>query len=323
MKLLVQQGRLPADHPVPVLVEPRAEAQETSLSENLHRVAMNPVDELAAYAEIVDQQTRRPQNEQAQADPVAYTARRFGVTRAHVEGRLRLAALCPEVLEALKDGTITLESAKAYGLTADHALQARVFAAQAKSNWKPHDPRLVRDVLRGITLDGRDRLPRFIGLDAYRAAGGRVEIEMYMGAEAGERWIDVALVQQLAQAKLEAMVPDQAQADGFAHGMAMGLLGHDKWPKTPDGFEQLPSWNGDQAAPPRDQCIGVYTVEWPDDDNGGSDADPVLGLRGLFIPAVAEEEGGDGGPGQRADADDWEAQRRESARQRRIRIGDE
>ena len=59
LRMLADAARIPPDQPVLCLVEPRAQASETSLSENLHRVAMNPADEFEAFAAIVAQQQKQ------------------------------------------------------------------------------------------------------------------------------------------------------------------------------------------------------------------------------------------------------------------------
>lgn len=256
MKLLVADGRLPHDHPVPVMVESRGEARETSLSENLHRVAMNPADEFEAFAQIARRDTA-----EVYPDPVAYIAKRFGVTQRHVAGRLRLAALAPEILEALRAGTITLDSAKAYAGTEDHALQLKVFAAQQKSQWNPHDPRTVRDALRGATLSLSDGRVIWIGIDAYRAAGGRTEAEMFMGTDGQERVTDIALLDRLCAEKAAALLAAQAEADGYASALFAPGCGHvSKKPKPPEGFMQRGYEYSVPEPEVKRQRIAVYTV---------------------------------------------------------------
>jgi ParB family chromosome partitioning protein len=62
------------------------EGREVSLTENVHRVAMDAMDEVDAYAALVAEG----------ATPTSRSRRRFGVTRRHVDQRLALAGLSPE-----------------------------------------------------------------------------------------------------------------------------------------------------------------------------------------------------------------------------------
>lgn len=281
LQRLAGDGRLPADHPVPCMIMPREAARETSLSENLHRVAMNPADEFDAFAEIVAQAELR-----GDPDPQGYCARRFGVSKRHVAERLRLAALAPEILEALRKGAITLDSAKAYAGTEDRELQLKVFLDQLKPGaWRPHDPATVRSALRGVTLAIADPLVVYAGLAAYREAGGRTEVEMFMGADGEERVLDVPLVHKLVQAKAEAALAAHVKAEGWKQGLLMKGVGFAaKWPKAPDGFEK--AWDygvdlGELSKAERKRCIAVVAVA-PDGDG--------LKTIGRFKPAQAAEE---------------------------------
>ena len=115
LKALAKDGTLPKTHEATCLVidGDESEAREASLAENFQRLAMNPADEAQAFASIIE----------AGATPED-VARRFGLTVRFVEGRLRLASLAPCVFEALAEGTITLDMAKAYGAISDVERQA-------------------------------------------------------------------------------------------------------------------------------------------------------------------------------------------------------
>lgn len=298
LRLLSDAGRIEHDFPVPVLVEPRGEASQTSLSENLHRVAMNPADEFLAFSKIV---ADREHEGETSAEAIASTAKRFGVTVRHVEQRLRLAALAPEILAALRDGTITLDSAKAYAGTTDHALQLKVFADQAKSNFRPHAASIVRDALRQRSLSLNDRLMKFVGIEAYRAAGGRTETDLFMGTDGEERATDVALIEQLARDKALPMVAPAAKKDGFASGL-LAAPGSNKWPAAPEGMERYISYYHDKAPTKAElkKCVVVYAIE--------EDGLEKLGHFHTPKPAAPREER------------DWEAERAAGRRLRQIEI---
>ncbi|WP_299309643.1 ParB/RepB/Spo0J family partition protein [uncultured Croceicoccus sp.] len=183
---------LPRTHPVTCLVldETASDAVETSLAENFHRLAMNPADEAQAFASLVEAG--------ASSEEVA---RRFGLTVRFVEGRLRLANLAEPVLTALASGDITLDIAKAYGATSDQAIQARVFEQVPSAYYAPSPDSIRRMVLTG-TVRGSDPRARFVGRDAYVEAGGRIERELFDDDDS-ESWVDVALLEDLARARME------------------------------------------------------------------------------------------------------------------------
>ena len=118
IKQLIADGKLPANAAVPMLVmDGRDQAAEVSLAENLQREAMNPADACLAFRYCIE----------VDGATIEDVARRFGVTTRFIEGRLRLGQLAPAVFDALRNGDISLDIAKAYGTTADHARQEQVF----------------------------------------------------------------------------------------------------------------------------------------------------------------------------------------------------
>jgi len=205
MLALADEKILARDHEVTCLVlEDSAEvAVETSLAENFHRLAMNPADEAQAFAALV--------SGGATVDDVA---RRFGLTVRFVEGRLRLATLAPVVFEALASGQITLDIAKAFGATSDQEIQARVFEQVSSAYYAPNPDSIRRMVLSG-TVRGNDPRARLVGRDAYTATGGRIERELFDDDDS-ESWVDVALLESLATAKME----EQAKALAAEQGLA-------------------------------------------------------------------------------------------------------
>lgn len=279
MQLLVSDDRLPADHPVPCLLEDRADASETSLSENLHKVAMNPADEFAAFHTIVEDRKRQGDTPDA---AIAACAKRFGKTVAYVEGRMRLATLAPEILDALRADKITVEAAKAYARTTDHDLQRKVFAMHEKEDWRGHSPKQIRNDLGGLTLPLDHPLANFVGLVSYQAEGGRIEVEMFMGAEQNQRLPDVALLEKLAKQIAEAAIPALAKQDGFKSGVFAKGIGHSATlPKPPAGFERAWDYGAAPAKAQLKKSIAVYAI-----NADGSALERV----GRFKPAEARKE---------------------------------
>lgn len=205
MLALADEKVLPRDHEVTclVLADSAEAAVETSLAENFHRLAMNPADEAQAFAALV-----------SSGATVEDVARRFGLTVRFVEGRLRLATLAPVVFEALASGQITLDIAKAFGATSDQEIQARVFEQVSSAYYAPNPDSIRRMVLSG-TVRGSDPRARLVGRDAYIAAGGRIERELFDDNDS-ESWVDVALLESLAAAKMQ----EQAKALAAEQGLA-------------------------------------------------------------------------------------------------------
>ncbi|WP_454887954.1 ParB/RepB/Spo0J family partition protein [Sphingomonas oryzagri] len=204
LQLLIQQGTLPVDHTVPVLVlSDDDNAIEASLAENFQRVPMNPADECTAFNFLIQKGMT--------AEDVA---KRQGVTTRFVEQRVRLAELAPPVFEALAAGEITLGVAQAYAVTTDVDRQTRVFA-QMKTSYYGDNPDNIRRAILNGTVKANDAKARFVGREAYVAAGGRIEGDLF-ATEGDENWIDVDLIETLAASKLEAAAAELAREQGLA-----------------------------------------------------------------------------------------------------------
>jgi ParB family transcriptional regulator, chromosome partitioning protein len=205
LKSLADDGVLDAAHEVSCLVigGGSAAAQEAGLAENFQRLAMNPADECLAFGQLIEQG--------ADVDGIA---RRFGLTTRFVEGRLRLSALAPVVFEALGAGEITLDVAKAYAASADRERQAWVFE-QLHGSYSGNHPDSIRRMMTQATASPSDRRALLVGEDAYVAVGGRIELDLF-SEEQGERWLDVALLEQLAAEKMEALSAEKESETGLA-----------------------------------------------------------------------------------------------------------
>ncbi|MES2136912.1 MAG: ParB N-terminal domain-containing protein, partial [Pseudomonadota bacterium] len=222
---LADDGKLQNDHGVCCLVVDADAGQEASLAENFQRLAMNPADECLAFSQLVEQG----------ADPEGI-ARRFGLTVRFVEGRLRLASLAPVVFDALGAGEISLDIAKAYAATPDAERQAYVFEQVSRSYMSSH-PDSIRRMMTQATVSASDRRARFVGEEAYVAAGGRIERDLFADADEA-RWLDVALLERLASEKMEAL----AAATAAEHGLAFVRPTLESWVGYPatEGLRRVP-----------------------------------------------------------------------------------
>ena len=102
---LVQDGVIVAesyDVPVKVLTGDEATLSETSTAANFHQLKMTPAEECRAFQYFIGLK-----------GDIDGVAKRLGVTRRFVEGGLRLATLAEPIFDALSEGGITLDIAKA------------------------------------------------------------------------------------------------------------------------------------------------------------------------------------------------------------------
>ena len=192
MQLVVERGKMEADHPTPCLVIDRRQhnAGEVSLAENFQRLQMTPAEECQAFQHFIKED-----------GDTAGVAKRFGLTQRFVEGRLRLANLAEPIFDALAAGDITLDIAKAYAATDKHEVQLRVFE-QMRYAYSPSADAIRRLIADG-SMRGNDPIALLVGEDAYVEAGGTIERDLFSEA-ADDRWIDVEIAHKLAAAKMEA-----------------------------------------------------------------------------------------------------------------------
>lgn len=256
---LAKSKHLPRNWPVPVVVIGRENATEASLAENLQKIAMNPADEVEAYAAIV--QSYADNDIVDEAERIANCARRFGVTDRHVRQRLALAALAPDILTALRDGDINLGAATAYATHPEHEEQLKVFKAHVRrtGTYGKHDPREIRDALKGRIYAPDHHLVKYIGLDAYREAGGRIEADLFF--EEGERDIllDSGLVEKLATEKAELAAQAAAQKAGWLDAQIRAVTAQFyASPKSPKGYRFV--WGGNLPKKDRGEAIAYYAL---------------------------------------------------------------
>jgi ParB/RepB/Spo0J family partition protein len=200
LKLLLKRKAITSDFEVPCQIVPADLAEEASLAENVQRVAMHPLDEVEAFGRLAGE----GQTEDA-------IATRFGASVRHVRQRLALAALSPTLKDALRKGELGLDAARAFCLVADHERQDAVFAIMTKPVSNAY---AVRSYLTQGAVRITDRLAKFVGVEAYEAAGGIVRRDLFDDSLV---FLDSPdLLNELATAKLEELrAPLLAQGWGW------------------------------------------------------------------------------------------------------------
>lgn len=163
-------------------------ATELSLVENAIREDMHPDDQCAAFAALAEQ-----------GMSLEDIAARFGVTPTVVKQRLRLAAVAPALRARYRDGELNLAQMMAFALVDDHAQQEAVWGELSEWN---RSPETIRRALTSEGLSAEHRLARFVGLEAYEAAGGVVLRNLF--EDEPPVLADGALVERLATERLEA-----------------------------------------------------------------------------------------------------------------------
>ena len=194
MQALAAEGALDDDHPVPCrMIGSIVAAEEVSLAENSVRAAMHPADQVEAFRRLADA-----------GSTAAAIAARFGVSERTVEKRLRLGNAAPVLLEAYRAGEIDLDTLMAFAVTTDQARQSVVWETVSQQGYRPGAWQIKR-LLTEDRVPATSAIVHFVGLEAYEAAGGRIDRDLF--AEEDERGIwfdDPNLLNKLAMDSLQA-----------------------------------------------------------------------------------------------------------------------
>lgn len=232
---LLEAGRIAEDHPVrvKVLTDPALQAAAAMLP-NTETMAPDLVDVIQAVG-------RMSKRKLSPAD----IARALGYKRQEVLGWTVLADLDPSVLTGVRQGRITLKQAKL--LTKLSPDDQRQIADNARTYGTLYDA-TIRSRLNGTLVTVADRRVRLAGLESYKAAGGRVDCDLF--GEEPDVIVDPAILQQTWEAQALPVV-EALKAEGIEVFLSEYRTA------IPEGFKTLPY---------------RYTIEVPDDEAETIDA---------------------------------------------------
>ncbi|XHC09212.1 ParB/RepB/Spo0J family partition protein [Labrenzia sp. ac12] len=203
LAILVKQKRLAKTAPVPCVVRDPATnilAEDDSLAENTQRVPLHPLDQFRAFFDMREKGMTE--------DEIAAA---FFTTVQVVRQRLRLATVAPVLLDVYAEDGMTLEMLMAFTVNPDHVRQEQVWE-NIRNSWQK-EPWQIRRLLTETTVPSSDKRARFIGLEAYEAAGGPILRDLF--SQDNDGWLeDVTLLDRLVDEKLKRMA-DEISGDGW------------------------------------------------------------------------------------------------------------
>jgi ParB family transcriptional regulator, chromosome partitioning protein len=218
LRLLLKRKQIKRTHPVRCIVDAENDGHEISLDENVTREAMHPADQFEAFKRLADEKGYGAED----------IAARFGVTPQTVRQRLRLGAVAPELLTAYRDEALTLEQLMGFGVSDDQERQRQVFDQLGQDA----GAYAIRRAMTEAKVEASDRRVRFIGAEAYEAAGGAILRDLF--TEDGGGWFeDVPLLNRLVAEKLSALADEIREQEGwkwveayldFPHEAALGRV---------------------------------------------------------------------------------------------------
>ncbi|MCA7981264.1 ParB/RepB/Spo0J family partition protein [Burkholderia cepacia] len=208
---LLEHDYIPADHPVRCRVVPVEDAVLLSATENEMREPMHPADACDAYRILVES-----------GRSIEEIADLYGVHPKTVQRRLKLARVSPKLVDLFRTGEIKLDQMQALALSDSHDEQEAAWFEAEPYNRDAHAirRRFVRDEQSFVS----NRVAKFVGVEAFEAAGGTVRRDLFSAAE--DAWYrDHALMLRLATEQLEALGAS-VLAEGWAWVKAMPERDH-------------------------------------------------------------------------------------------------
>jgi len=190
LQILAKKGRIEQGQPINCTIVTSGSATDHSLAENTFRERLHPLDEYHAFKAMADENI-----------PDADIAKRYHVTEKFVRQRLKLASASPKLLKAFKDDELSLEKLEAFCVTDDHKRQEAVLKLLHENHF--YNPSNIRRALTETSVEANDPRARYVGLGAYKAAGGAVMEDLFK-ENAGPWLEDPQLLDKLATEKIEA-----------------------------------------------------------------------------------------------------------------------
>ncbi|OYW55483.1 MAG: hypothetical protein B7Y80_16905 [Hyphomicrobium sp. 32-62-53] len=190
LQKLAFEKRIDGSQTIPCIVRDGDNATDDSLAENVFREQLHPLDQFQAFKQLADQNI-----------PDSEIAKRYHVSEKFVRQRLKLASASPALLQAFQDDEISLEKLEAFCVTDHHERQEALL--QRLQDGHGMGAYSIRQALTETSVDADDPRARYVGLEAYQAAGGTVMNDLFR--EDSGPWLeDAALLDKLAAEQIAA-----------------------------------------------------------------------------------------------------------------------
>ncbi len=180
---------------------------EQSIVENIQRSDLNPLEEAAAYQQLIEE--FKLTHEQA--------AKRVGKSRTAITNILRLLVLPPSIQKMVRDSKLSMGHARALLGTPDRVLQEKIAKLTVAEGWSV---RAVEEAIRESLSDEVDlakaekrtplRAPGLIELESLLGDYLNTRVSISMGTDKGKIAIDFSTLEDLERIYL-LMAENQAE----------------------------------------------------------------------------------------------------------------
>lgn len=180
---------------VPVLVRnaDNADARVLSLAANIMRLPLHPADQYEAFAAMLAEGLSREE-----------IATRFALPVKDVDKRLALGQVAKPFLDAYRKDELKVETIMDLSaLSMSRQFEVlKLIGEQGGLDGRGVDWK-IRNIINDKAVFSHNAVVKFVGLDAYEAAGGRVERSLF---DDTERLVDTDLLFKLAEDKVPSWV---------------------------------------------------------------------------------------------------------------------
>lgn len=247
---LLNQGIIDGDYPVPCAIENEENATEISLSENI-KASLHPADEFLAFKLMADE-----------GKNVNDIASRFGRAKAEVKRLLKLGDVAPELIQHFRSGKIDLDCIMAFTVCTDHDRQLACYKELSRA-YRLHSHSIKRFLL-DEAIHAKSREAQFIGIHAYKKAGGAITTDLFSDES---YWDSKVLVSQLIDEKLSKEAAPYKKDWAWVETSHLGYGAIDKYTKLTAKSVGAPTELEDTIADIEAQLAALNTLEeWTDDD---------------------------------------------------------
>ena len=190
MGLLIEQGKVDPTTSMLCSIQSKQDAVRLSWIANAKRRKLSLCDKFLGYKRLCQSGLS-----------VSEIASTEDVPESEVKKILRLSELHPAIFEQLRDGKIDLSVACKYASTTCKERQFSVFT-QLKADGNEGNSYHVRQLLSQQHIKGQSAVARFVGEQAYSAAGGLIERDLFSTDDTSQ-WMNPEIAYNLAKQKLD------------------------------------------------------------------------------------------------------------------------
>ena len=180
---------------------------EQSIVENIQRSDLNPLEEAAAYQQLIEEFSLTHEQ----------VAKRVGKSRAGITNILRLLVLPPSIQKMVRDGKLSMGHARALLGSPDRVFQEKIAKLAVAEGWSV---RAVEEAIREASEDEVDlvkaekrtplRAPGLIELESLLGDYLNTRVSITMGSDKGKISIDFSTLEDLERIYL-LMAENQAE----------------------------------------------------------------------------------------------------------------